>query len=102
VPDCGDCDEQLARLRPAIDVLTVDTFRFFPVVQDLLRQHTPPALQTSGIAIERHIAAFIRSFGDLIVAADQFRTDCRMSHWATLKERATLLLRETDALNRGL
>jgi hypothetical protein len=25
-----------------------------------------------------------------------------MSHWATLKERATLLLRETDALNRGL
>ena len=102
VPDCGDCDEQLARLRPAIDVLTVDTFRFFPFVQELLKQHTPPSLQTSGMAIERHIAEFIRRFGALVVAADQFRTDCRITHLATLKGFATSLLKETETLNRAL
>ena len=35
VPSCEDCDEQLARLRPAMDALTVDTFRFFPFVKTL-------------------------------------------------------------------
>ena len=102
VPDCGDCDEQLARLRPAIDVLTVDTFRFFPFIEELLAHHTPPPLQASNATIELHIRQFIHAFGDLVVAADQFRTDCRMSHLTTLKGLATSLLKETDALNRAL
>ena len=102
VPECGDCDDHLARLRPAIDVLTADTLRFFPFVEELLEHHTPPALQASSAAIEAHIAQFIRAFGDLVVAADQFRTDCRVSHLTTLKALATSLLEETDALNRAL
>jgi hypothetical protein len=102
LPVCGNCDEQLARLRPTIDVLTVDTFRFFPFVEELLEQHAPPALQASNAAIEVHIGQFIRAFGDLVVAADQFRTDCRMSHLTTLKRLATSLLRETDSLNSAL
>lgn len=40
----------LTRLRPAIDVLPVDTFRFFRFIQELLKPHTPPSLRTSGIA----------------------------------------------------
>src|SRR5438552_4258187 len=34
VPDCHDCDAQLARLRPTIDTLTVDSYRFFPMLRD--------------------------------------------------------------------
>ena len=47
VPSCDDCDAQLMRLRPSIDVLGVDTFRFFPFVKELLDRDTT---QNSGHA----------------------------------------------------
>ena len=102
VPSCHDCDAQLARLRPSIDVLGVDTFRFFPFVKELLERDTTPELRARAGAVETHIAELIRTFGALVVAADQFRSDCRASHLTTLKTLATSLLGESDALNRAI
>jgi hypothetical protein len=34
VPSCDDCERDLASLRPAIDLMVVDTCRFFPFVKD--------------------------------------------------------------------
>jgi hypothetical protein len=102
VPSCGDCDAELAGLRPAIDLLGVDTFRFFPFVKELLERDTTPELRARAGAVETHIAELIRTFGALVVAADQFRSDCRASHLTTLKTLATSLLGETDGLNRAI
>ena len=102
VPSCHDCDALLARLRPSIDVLGVDTFRFFPFVKELLERDTTPELRARAGAVETHIAELIRTFGALVVAADQFRSDCRASHLTTLKTLATSLLGESDALNRAI
>ena len=102
VPSCGDCEAQLARLRPAIDLLGVDTFRFFPFVKTLLERDTTPELRARAGDVETHIAELIRTFGALVVAADQFRSDCRASHLTTLKALATSLLAESDALNRAI
>ena len=102
VPDCDDCEEQLGRLRGAIDLLTTDTFRFFPVVTDILNRTAHVDLQTRGNEIERHIAELIRTFSELVVAADRFRTDCRSSHLRVLKDLAEMLRREADALQPGL
>ena len=102
VPDCGDCDAELARVRPAIDTLTVDSCRFFPGLNDVLAHAAIPGTIRAAHAIEIHIAAMVRSFGQLVVAADQFRKDCRSSHLKTLKALATSLLRDSDALNRAI
>ncbi len=102
VPSCGDCDAQLARLRPAMDMLTVDSFRFFPALDDVLAHAAIADAIRGAHEIEIHIAAVVRSFGTLVVAADQFRANCRMSHLETLKEAATGLLREAELLNRVL
>jgi hypothetical protein len=102
VPSCDDCDAQLAHLRPQIDLLGVDTWRFFPVVKELLARDTPPELATRAGDIERHVAGLIRTFSALVVAADEFRTDCRSSHLHTIKALATSLLQEADALNRAV
>ena len=102
VPDCADCNTQLAKLRPAIDLLMIDTRRFFPVVKEVLAHHTPPRVAADALVIERHISDVVRTFDALVVAADQFRTDCRSSHLKTLKELALALSREADALNRAM
>ena len=102
VPSCGDCDAQLAGLRPAIDVLGVDTFRFFPFVKELLERDTTPELVARAGVVETHIADLIRTFGALVAAAGEFRSDCRASHLTTLKALATSLLGESDALNRAI
>ena len=102
VPICNDCDAQLAHLRPAIDMLDVDTCRFFPVVKGLLERATTPELGARAVAIEAHIAELIRTFAALVLAANQFRSDCRSSHLTTLKALATSLLGESDALNRAM
>ena len=102
VPDCADCDILLAQLRPALDALTVDTMRFFPVVRDLLHFHAPPAAQADGANVEWQIAQIYRTFSQLVVAADEFRAGCRTSHLHTLKERATDLLAQVNQLDRKL
>ena len=98
VPRCDDCEEQLARLRSRIDALTVDTFRFLPVVREILNRTTPDvARRESGI--EWRIAELTRTFADLVVAADRFKSDCRTSHMKTLKEAASTLRQDAEALN---
>ena len=102
VPGCPDCNRLLAQLRPAIDTLTVDTMRFFPIVKDLLHSHAPETAQADGASIERHINEISRTFDRLVLAADEFRAGCRTSHLHTLKERATDLLKQVDQLDRKL
>ena len=102
VPDCEDCDAQLARLRPAIDLLTVDTLRFLTAVKELLARATPVHISNGASDVEMHIAQLIRTFGALVAASDQFRIDCRSSHLGVLKELATSLKRECHALSRAL
>jgi len=99
VPACDDCDKQLARLRPAMDVLTVDIFRFFPFVKELLSREDVVASKRVR-DIEAHIAALVRTFDQLVVAAGQFRDECRASHLKTLKGSAAALLRDGENLNR--
>ena len=99
LPDCSDCDAVLARLRPEIDTLLVDTLRFFPVVRMLLG--TPPLepVRAEGEGIERHITAVVRTFERLVVAADEFQIGCRASHLEALKKTATELLAEVHDLD---
>jgi hypothetical protein len=118
VPACENCDGLLAELRPEMNTLTVDTWRFFPVVMDLLkprqrgitqaetsaleRHVTSVSRQAAADAVERHIAAVIQTFERLVVAAEEFRAGCRMSHLRTLKTAATDLLAEVEGLDRAL
>ena len=115
---CEDCDRLLAGLRPQMTTLTVDTWRFFPAVVDLLvpRQQEITQAATGEIerhiasvfrqaaadAVERHIAAIIQTFERLVVAAEEFRAGCRTSHLRTLKTAATDLLAEVECLDRAL
>ena len=102
LPDCDDCDILLARLRPHIDTLTVDTTRFFPAFKDVIHADCPePAVEEAG-AIGQHVAAVARTFQQLIFATDDFRVGCRASHLGTLKERAAALLGEVTDLDRRL
>lgn len=117
VPACPDCDSLLAKLRPEMDTLMVDTWRVFPIVMDLLeppQQETRQAAsaldrhlasvtrQAAADAAERHIAAVVRTFEQLVVAAEEFRAGCRTSHLGRLKTAATDLLVEVERLDRAL
>lgn len=99
VPGCPDCDRLLTQLRPAIDMLTVDTMRFFPIVKDLLHAHAPETARAEGASIERHIDEISRTFKRLVVAADEFRAGCRTSHLHVLKEQANDLLVQVNRLD---
>jgi predicted nucleic acid-binding Zn-ribbon protein len=99
VPACRECDEQIARLRPPLDEMTVDTFRFFPVVKDVLARHDPEASKRLR-AIDAQIAALQHSFQQLVFAEGQFRKNCRAEHVTVLKQAAEALRRDAEALNR--
>jgi hypothetical protein len=99
VAACGDCDEQIARLRPALDLMTVDTIRFFPFVKEFLTRHDADAAERLR-AIENHLRALQRSFDLLAAAEGEFREDCRASHLNVLKDSASALRRDAEALNR--
>ena len=99
VPNCEDCEKELASLRPAMDSLAVDTFRVFAIVKEVMSHENAADGQRAG-DIERCIAALLRSFEQLVVADGQFRTDCRASHLHTLKDSAAALRRDAEALNR--
>lgn len=102
VPACDDCDQLLAKLRPALDSLLVDTMRFFPIVKDLLNRHAPDTVREEGLSVERDIAAIYRTFGRLVIAADEFRAGCRASHLKTLKAHSASLLSLANQLDRRL
>ena len=99
VPACDDCGELLARLRPSIDAMRVDTSRFFPFVKQFLSQQDAAAAQRA-CDIQAHIAALARSFDQLVLAAGAFRADCRASHLHTIKDGAAALRRDAESLNR--
>ena len=98
VPACGTCDEQLARLRPAIDTLVTDRSRFMSFVYEVLNRHDPPAAERVKV-VEREASAFTASFERLLLAGGVFRTDCRLSHMRALKDAAATLLRNAKALD---
>ena len=102
VPYCDDCDELLVLLGQALDVLVVDTMRFFPVVKSLLDAHAPDTVRAEGASIEHDIADIDRTFRRLVVAADEFRKGCRASQLQTLKAGANDLVGKVDQLDRKL
>ena len=62
MPDCGDCEDLLAQLRPLIDVLAVDTMRFFPVTTDVIHmQLCRTGIEPSTTFTPRSPASFARS-----------------------------------------
>lgn len=99
VPACNECDEQIARLRPALDAITVDTFRFFPIVRNVLARHDAEAskrLQT----IAAQIKALQHSFQQLVFAEGQFQKDCRAGHVTVLRQAAKALRHDAEELDR--
>lgn len=102
VPRCADCGDLLAKLRPRIDTLTVDTMRFFPVVRILLQSPALASVRADGEYVEHHIAAVVRTFDRLVLAAGEFQDGCRASHLRVLKDTAAALLRESDRLSARL
>jgi hypothetical protein len=98
-PSCDDCTRDLSSLRPAIDLMVVDTCRFFPFVKDYWSNHDAAAA-TRAREIEAQIAALSRSFDMVSRAEEQFRGECRDTHLKALKEAAATLRRDAEALNR--
>ncbi len=102
IPICADCGALLATLRPRIDTLTVDTMRFFPVVEILLHSAELAPAQAEGKHVEHHIAAIMRTFDRLALEAGEFRAGCRASHLRVLKDTANALLKESRHLDERL
>lgn len=102
VPRCADCGALLATLRPRLVTLTVDTMRFFPIVQDLLRSPGLASARADGAHVEHHIAAIMRLFDRLVIEAGEFQDGCRASHLRVLKDTAAALLRESARLSARL
>ena len=98
VPACGTCDEQLERLRPVIDALTVDRSRFLPVVNDILERRDPD-LADRVKSIDREAMLLGASFERLLMAVAAFRTDCRLTHVRVLKDAAADLLGQAKSLD---
>ena len=102
IPICADCGALLAKLRPRIVTLTVDTMRFFPVVRILLQSPELAPARAEGDQIEHHIAAVMHTFDRLVLEAGEFQDGCRASHLRVLKGTATALLAESDRLSKRL
>ncbi|HWK09578.1 MAG TPA: hypothetical protein VNR64_05985, partial [Vicinamibacterales bacterium] len=88
----------LERLRPAIDVLTVDRSRFLSFVHEVLGRHDPGAAVRVN-TIDRQITALSMTFQRLLMAETRFRTDCRLSHMRDLKDAAAALSSDANALD---
>jgi len=100
--DCPDCRTSLAKLRPLVDTLLVDTIRFFPLVRLLLQAPERAPLRTEGARVEVSIAGVARTFDRLVAAADQFQAGCRASHLRILKREAASLLAAVQRLDDHL
>lgn len=102
LPDCPDCAAALARLRPQMDALTVDTIRFFPAVAVLAGTAKPNPVVAESAAFERHIAGVVRTFVHLVLAADEFHGRCRTSFMPVLRDAARSLPDEARELDTCL
>ena len=102
IPICADCSALLGTLRPLIDTLTVDTIRFFPVVEILLGSPELGPVRAEGQNVEHHIAAVTNMFRRLALEAGEFQDGCRASHLRVLKGTATALLNESRHLDERL
>lgn len=99
---CADCQAVLTALRREIDLLAVDTLRFFPVVKMLLTAPERESARADGDAIEPRIAAVIRTFDRLAAAVDEFRIGCRASHLGAIKQTTANLLVDANRLEQHL
>ena len=116
---CEDCDSLLARLQPAINQLTVDTWEFFPSALEFLdlrgqqsgrvalgpsrERHIKMVAREEAVsAVERQIAAIVQTFDRLVAAVDEFRIGCRATHLHSLKAVADDLLAEVERFDRAL
>ena len=102
IPECPDCQAVLTELRREIEVLTVDTLRFFPVVKMLLSAPQRESARADGDAIEPRIAAVLRTFDRLVAAVDEFRIGCRASHLSVIKQATADLLVDANRLEQHL
>ena len=102
VPLCADCGTLLARLRPRVVTLAVDTMRFFPVVRILLQSPELAPARADGAHVEHHVAAVMRMFDRLVLEAGECQDGCRASHLRVLKDTATALLSESNRLSQRL
>jgi hypothetical protein len=101
VPDCDDCEEQLGRLRGAIDLLTTDTFRFFPVVKDVLNRTAqgPPDAWKRDRTTHRGIDSHVWRTG---YRRGAFPDRLPLESPQGPEDLAEILRREADALQPGL
>ena len=102
IPECTNCQTVLIELRREIDILTVDTIRFFPVVRMLLRAPQREPTRADGDAIEPRIAAVLRTFDRLVAAVDDFDSGCRASHLGVIKQKSGDLLVDATRLDQHL
>ena len=102
IAECTDCQTVLVDLRREIDILAVDTLRFFPVVKMLLSAPQRELARDDGDGIEQRIATVLGTFDRLVAAVDEFQGGCRASHLRTVKEAATDLLVDANCLNQRL
>lgn len=116
---CEDCESLLARVKPVVTQLTVDTWLFFPSALEFLdlrdRQKAPVtsegakaplfaavAREAAVDAVDHRITAVIQTFEQLVTAVGDFRAGCRTSQLQAVKAVASGLLVEVERLDRAL
>lgn len=102
IAECADCQTMLVKLRGEIDILAVDTIRFFPIVRMLLSAPQREPARAGGDAIEPRIAAVRGTFDRLVAAVDEFRIGCRASHLQVIKQTTAELLGDANRLDQWL
>ena len=101
-PSCPDCTARLLDTRSRVDLLVVDTLRFFPAFAHILVATVAPGIQGDAQNVQDEIAALVRAFERADVAAEAFRSGCRASHLATVKQAARDLREHAERLERML
>ena len=99
---CNDCTALLTVSRGHMDALVMDTLRFFPAFTHMLVGTHPPDVQSAADEVQHEIAALVRTFQRISVAAEAFRTGCRASHVPILKQAANDLRGHAEHLERLL
>ena len=97
-----DCVSLLATSGIQIDALVADTLRFFPAFMHILVGAHPHDVQSAADEVQHEIAALVRTFEGITVAAEAFQTGCRVSHLPILKRAASDLRVHAEHLERLL
>lgn len=99
---CDDCTALLAVSGAQIDALVSDMLRFFPAFTHILVGTHPLAVQGAADEVQHEIAALVRTFQRINVAAEAFRSGCRTAHVPMLKQAARDLHAHAEQLERLL